>query len=222
MSAGNRARRREAGLLPEPGKCVARNRHGNPCRLAPVKGAAVCHKHGGSAPQVRRKAAERIANASDIAVLQILALMQAPDTPSAVKLAAAKDLLDRADVKGKTTVELEVKPWEELLSGIVADVPKNGELPMRQFERPSDEPVVVASERVEDDYMPDNSDYGYPEAQGSGLPETWHPPTVEGQHRRASAAPARPVVRGDDAPPPPRYASTVSGPRSRRDPRPRR
>ncbi len=211
MSAGNRARRREAGLLPEPGKCVARNRHGNPCRLAPVKGAAVCHKHGGSAPQVRRKAAERIANASDIAVLQILALMQAPDTPSAVKLAAAKDLLDRADVKGKTTVELEVKPWEEVLAGIVADVPDG--TPMREFHHPEAEnaPVLVDSERA-DDYLPDNSDYSRADAASPAASDDG-PPAVEGAHRRANDVPARPQANGDDRPPPARFSPTPRTPR---------
>lgn len=41
-------------------KCTARNSRGMPCQKAPVKGASVCATHGGSAPQVRRKAAERL------------------------------------------------------------------------------------------------------------------------------------------------------------------
>lgn len=41
--------------------CTARNRRGQPCKNRPVRGATVCSTHGGSAPQVRRKAAERVA-----------------------------------------------------------------------------------------------------------------------------------------------------------------
>lgn len=33
---------------------------GKPCKLFPIKGGAVCHKHGGRAPQVKNKAKERI------------------------------------------------------------------------------------------------------------------------------------------------------------------
>lgn len=37
------------------------SRTGKPCRNHPVNGATVCMAHGGAAPQVRRKAAERVA-----------------------------------------------------------------------------------------------------------------------------------------------------------------
>ncbi|MBK9156703.1 MAG: hypothetical protein IPM11_01005 [Micropruina sp.] len=41
--------------------CTAMTSKGKPCRLAPITGGTVCRTHGGSAPQVRRKADERIA-----------------------------------------------------------------------------------------------------------------------------------------------------------------
>ena len=40
--------------------CGARRRDGGPCRQPPIRGAATCRLHGGSAPQVRRRAAERV------------------------------------------------------------------------------------------------------------------------------------------------------------------
>jgi hypothetical protein len=46
-----------------PVKCGARNNRGEPCRFPPVPGAAVCRFHGGNAPQVRAKAASRVASA---------------------------------------------------------------------------------------------------------------------------------------------------------------
>lgn len=46
--------------------CAARSsRTGRPCQKPPIKGGTVCRTHGGSAPQVRRKAAERLADLID-------------------------------------------------------------------------------------------------------------------------------------------------------------
>lgn len=42
-------------------KCSAHTSSGRPCRNWAIQGATVCRMHGGSAPQVRRKAAERLA-----------------------------------------------------------------------------------------------------------------------------------------------------------------
>jgi hypothetical protein len=50
-------------------------------------------------------------------------LMEDPDTPHAVKLAAARDLLDRNDITGKTAVEVTVKPREAIIDGILVDTP---------------------------------------------------------------------------------------------------
>ena len=52
------------GPEPEPIKrrCTGHSsRTGKPCKLSPVHGATVCHKHGGSAPQVKRAAERRVA-----------------------------------------------------------------------------------------------------------------------------------------------------------------
>jgi hypothetical protein len=200
MSTGNRTRRRELGLLPEPSKCVARKKDGTPCKRSPIKGANVCRAHGGAAPQVQRKAAERIAHASDVAVMKLLALMQDPDVPKAVQAAVARDLLDRANVSGKTTVELEVPLWRQVLDGVVATLPTDGEVAMRAFAeaQPAPDPLVVEAERVGAErelarYQaePHDVDWSDDFAYGSEPP------------RRAPAQePAMPTVNGDDRPPP--------------------
>lgn len=41
--------------------CAGHKSSGAPCRAFPIHGARVCRVHGGSAPAVRRKAAERVA-----------------------------------------------------------------------------------------------------------------------------------------------------------------
>jgi len=47
-------------------RCTAKSsRTGNPCRQAPINGGTVCGTHGGRAPQVRRKAQERLADLID-------------------------------------------------------------------------------------------------------------------------------------------------------------
>lgn len=42
------------------GRCTAHNRDGSRHRLPAIRGATVCRRHGGAAPQVRRRAAERV------------------------------------------------------------------------------------------------------------------------------------------------------------------
>lgn len=47
--------------MSEPVKCAAHSsRTGEPCQKWPIAGATVCRTHGGSAPQVKRKALERL------------------------------------------------------------------------------------------------------------------------------------------------------------------
>lgn len=205
MSKGNRTRRRELGLLPEPSKCIGRKKDGTPCRRSPIKGATVCRAHGGAAPQVQRKAQERIAHASDVAVLQILALMQAPDTPAPVKLAAAKDLLDRANISGRTTIEVEVPQWKDLLGGIVASVDPDA-VPMRTLHETDDDeaeddddPLVIEAQRADQfeelaRYQAESGVYEHfhPDAAGSGMPAQ--------APRREPATPTG--SNGADRPPP--------------------
>lgn len=45
----------------DPTKCTGHTTAGNPCRNRPIRGGSVCSTHGGSAPQVRAKAEERVA-----------------------------------------------------------------------------------------------------------------------------------------------------------------
>jgi hypothetical protein len=47
--------------MSESVKCAAHSsRTGEPCQKWPIAGAAVCSTHGGSAPQVKRRAQERL------------------------------------------------------------------------------------------------------------------------------------------------------------------
>lgn len=48
--------------------CTAHRSDGQPCRAYAIHGGTVCVAHGGAAPQVKRAAAERLAEARDTAL----------------------------------------------------------------------------------------------------------------------------------------------------------
>lgn len=135
MSKGNRTRRREAGLLPAPVRCTAHNRHGEPCKKFAVNGATVCNKHGGSAPQVRRAAENRLASNADVFMKELIKIATSADS-EAVRLAAVRNGLDRLGIGNKQEITLTLKPWEVDLEGLLVDT---GDDP---------EPAVVRGELV--------------------------------------------------------------------------
>lgn len=128
MSKGNRARRRELGLLPEKAKCIARKRDGTPCGQSPLTGSVVCRMHGGSAPQVLRKAQERIVMAQDDAASLLVKWMNDDAVPWAVRVKAAEGLLNRGgNAPGqRLEVSLDPAPWVGLIEGIVSEVSDDG------------------------------------------------------------------------------------------------
>ncbi len=73
-----------------PRLCAAVRRDGGSCRQPPIRGAARCRLHGGNAPHVRRKAAERIAETRAVELTHRHSL---PRTISAVD--ALQEELDR-------------------------------------------------------------------------------------------------------------------------------
>lgn len=188
----------------DPVKCIAHSsRTGNPCQRPPMKGQNVCFHHGGAASAARRRAAERIALASDKAAAQLFAFMHDERVPHNVRLAAAKDLLDRANVIGKTTVEIELKPWEKLLQGadgidgIVATLPAGGDTAMRPFaESQSEEALQVASERFDAETVEAER------AETAREMERYREANQDRSRPRPHEEPATPTLNGDDRPPP--------------------
>jgi hypothetical protein len=123
--------------------CTARRRNGAPCGNAPMAGTNVCRMHGGAAPQVRRRAQQRILEASDKAAARLVAMMQDDTIAPAIQLAAARDLLDRAGIVGKQEFDVEVKVtgWQTVLADILVDVEEDED----DFSE-----VIVDAEIVED------------------------------------------------------------------------
>lgn len=122
--------------------CTASRRNGEQCLNYAIKGATVCRMHGGSAPQVRRAAQVRILMASDLAAKKLVELMTSNKVDDRVKLAAAKDLLDRANLAGTQNVEVGVtqRTFMDFVGDALVDV-----------EEDDDDPNVWDAEVIIDD-----------------------------------------------------------------------
>jgi hypothetical protein len=70
--------------------------NGGRCKREAEPGSVVCRLHGGAAPQVRKRAAERLIMSADEASKLLLKMMNDPATPYGVRAKIAQDMLDCA------------------------------------------------------------------------------------------------------------------------------
>lgn len=92
-----------------PRQCTAKSkRTGKRCQRPPILGATVCRMHGGASPQVKRKAAERLADLID------------PDR--ALREMARLAYSDIRDVIDERGAILPIKLWPEELAAAVSSV----------------------------------------------------------------------------------------------------
>lgn len=96
-------------------RCSARRKSGSECKNWAIRGGAVCRMHGGGAPQVKRKAAQRIAEAADDAAALLVRFMEDPVNDVKVRTQIAQDLLSRAGYAGKQSVDMTVSRFEHLV-----------------------------------------------------------------------------------------------------------
>jgi len=88
----------------ETRRCTAHRTNGEPCRSFATHGGTVCRVHGGSAPQVKAAAAERLRELVDPAITALHGLLTAES--EAARLGAARDVLDRNGYRPEQKVRL--------------------------------------------------------------------------------------------------------------------
>ncbi len=134
--------------------CSARRTNGSPCANFAITGANVCRIHGGSAPQVRAKAQVRILMASDLAASKLIELLSSPKVADNIKLAAAKDLLDRANLAGTQNIEVGItkRTFEDFIGDALVDFEVSDE-DLDGVEVSAKASQIIDAEVVEDDAL---------------------------------------------------------------------
>jgi hypothetical protein len=91
------------------GRCTAQSKQrADRCEQPAIPAGRVCRFHGGSAPQVRFAAHERLKEMQEPATVRLYELMMQKEFPSTA-ISAVKDILDRTMGKALEKVELAVK-----------------------------------------------------------------------------------------------------------------
>lgn len=115
---------------------------GNRCARTKIKGAEVCPTHGGNLPNVRKAAQRKLAMAALPAAERLIHMaLKKQRMSDGDRLKALLAILDRAGVEGKSTVELEVRPWQTVLRSI--------------YGNPNGEPIEPAHNDEDDDETPE-------------------------------------------------------------------
>lgn len=87
-------------------RCTANKSDGSDrCKAPAMQGGKVCRSHGGSAPQVKRKARLRLAELVDPAIGKLARIMAQGD--DRVALRAVENVLDRAGYPRTANIEVE-------------------------------------------------------------------------------------------------------------------
>lgn len=94
-------------------RCTAKSsRTGEPCKKWAIQGGTVCDTHGGRAPQVKQAAMERIRDAAADVAAELARLAVHAESES-VRVAAGRDILDRAGYGAKQKIEQDVTVHEQ-------------------------------------------------------------------------------------------------------------
>jgi hypothetical protein len=110
-------------------RCNATRPNGSRCKREAEDGAVVCDQHGGAAPQVRRRAAERLIMTADQAAQSLVRMMEDTEVPFGVRAKIAQDLLDRAGLIATQVhqiIPMTEDPVMRFFEGILSD-PSNWE-----------------------------------------------------------------------------------------------
>jgi hypothetical protein len=112
-------------LLPEHViRCNGHMVNGRRCRREAEAGSLVCRLHGGAAPQVRRRAGERLVMNADHASQKLLEWLDDPEVPYRVRAEIARDMLDRAGLAAAQLhkiVPMDADPVLTFFEGLFSD-----------------------------------------------------------------------------------------------------
>jgi hypothetical protein len=96
---------------------------GNRCTMKAIRGGTVCTTHGGKLGTVRKAAQATLARAALPAAEQLVHIaLTKRGVADTDRIKALVQILDRAGVAGRQTIELEVRPWQEVLERVYTDV----------------------------------------------------------------------------------------------------
>jgi hypothetical protein len=97
---------------------------GEQCRRVAIDGSVVCDQHGGAAPQVLRRAAERIQFTADDAARRLVEWMNDPSVDMRERVKIAQDMLDRGGLAASHLIKLMPvtnDPVEQLFQAILSE-----------------------------------------------------------------------------------------------------
>ena len=104
----------------DPTRCRARTKcKGGQCPNYPMRGGYVCRMHGGGAPQVRAKAAERLEALYPRAITVVGELLEEREFPT-VRLGAAKLTIEQQDGRPREQVDMRVSGELALTTRVAA------------------------------------------------------------------------------------------------------
>jgi hypothetical protein len=113
---------------PEERRCKARTigrtarYQGNRCATPAIKGGRVCKHHGGTLTNVKKAAQTALAMAALPAAEKLIHIaIKKSGVSDADRIKAIVQILDRAGVEGRQTVEIEIAPWQKVLERVYAD-----------------------------------------------------------------------------------------------------
>lgn len=142
-------------------RCKGTRPNGEQCKREAEPGSVVCDQHDGAAPQVRRRAAERVMMTTDLAAVTLIELITDTSVPYGVRLKAMQDVLDRGGLQAKQVIEIGPKaddPVESLFKALL-DSPDGLAAPViaGELSAPASvpDPAQEAVDRLEESWQPD-------------------------------------------------------------------
>jgi len=144
-------------------RCHAHKKSGEQCRNQALNGMTVCRFHGGATKASREKARERLLAAADPAAAVVIDIASSTRVPAAVRLAAAKDILDRVGLSARTVVEMQV----EIDPGLLALVEAAHRSAVEEYgQRPALQGSISTADAMDDVIDAELAEDDYPQAEG--------------------------------------------------------